>query len=290
MKDRLTTLLGSEVLSLEQVRGRGYTAAGRYRARLADGRRVFAKLGVEELTSGWLREEHLVYSQVSGPFIPKLLGWDDDGAAPPMLVLPDYGDAFDAPPWTDERVAAVHETLRLLRDTAPPPNLPGVERFDEMRGRWGAIAADQAAFLSVGLCSPAWLEANVGALQAAAHSAPMTGESLLHFDVRSDNIAFAEGRAILVDWNWSSRGNPALDLAAWLPSLQAEGGPAPDELYDGPPELIALVAGVWASGVGLPPPPTADPSMRATQLAQLRTALPWACRALGLPEPEPHGG
>jgi hypothetical protein len=285
VKERLVALLGSEVVSLEQVCGRGYTAAGRYRVRLGDGRRVFAKLGVEELTSGWLREEHLVYSQVSGQFIPPLLGWDDDGAAP-MLVLPDYGDAFDAPPWTDERIAAVHESLRLLRETAPPPDLPRVERFDEMRGRWDRIAADPVAFLSVGVCSRKWLDANVGALQAAAHSAPLAGEALLHFDVRSDNIAFVEGRAILVDWNWSSRGNPDVDVAAWLPSLHAEGGPEPDALYDGPRELIALVAGVWASGVGLPPPPTADPSMRATQLAQLRVALPWASRALGLPPPD----
>jgi hypothetical protein len=278
-------VLGAGVTSLERVRGRGYTAAGRYRVTLDDGRQVFAKVGVEELTAGWLREEHLVYAQVQGPFIPPLLGWDDDGVAP-MLVLPDYGNAFDAPPWTDERIAAVHESLRLLRDIAPPPDLPRVERFDEMRGRWDRIASDPAAFLSLGVCSREWLDANVGALQAAANNAPIAGEALLHFDVRSDNIAFVEARAVLVDWNWSSLGNPALDLAAWLPSLQAEGGPEPDTLYDGEPELIALVAGVWGSGAGLPPPPTADPSMRATQLAQLRTALPWACRALGLAAPD----
>ncbi len=252
---------------------------------LADGRRVFAKLAVEELTAGWLREEHVVYSQIEGPFIPPLLGWDDDGVAP-LLVLPDLGDTFDAPPWTHAKVDAVHESLRLLRDTPPPPQLPPVERFDEMRGRWSRIAANPSAFLSAGVCSGAWLEANVTALQAAAHAAPLAGEALLHFDVRSDNIAFVEGRAVLVDWNWSSRGNPALDLAAWLPSLHAEGGPAPDAVYDGSPELVAFVAGVWASGVGLPPPPTADPSLRATQLAQLRVALPWACRTLGLPPPD----
>lgn len=282
---RLERVLGAAVTSLERVRGRGYTAAGRYRVALEDGRQVFAKVGVEELTAGWLREEHLVYEQIQGLFIPSLLGWDDDGAAP-ILVLPDLGDTFDAPPWTDERIAAVHESLRLLRDSAAPADLPRVERFEEMRERWDLIAADPVAFLSVGVCSPKWLDANVGVLQAAAHIAPIAGEAVLHFDVRSDNIAFVDGGAILVDWNWSSRGNPALDLAAWLPSLQAEGGPEPDALYDGQPELIALVAGVWASGAGLPPPPTADPSMRATQLAQLRTALPWACRALGLPPPD----
>ncbi|MDQ5820762.1 MAG: aminoglycoside phosphotransferase family protein, partial [Actinomycetota bacterium] len=65
--------------------------------------------------------------------------------------------------------------------------------------------------------------------------------------MRSDNIAFVDGGAVFVDWNWASRGNAELDLVAWLPSLRAEGGPEPDTLYSGAPELIALVAGVWAS-------------------------------------------
>lgn len=47
-------------------------------------------------------------------------------------------------------------------------------------------------------------------------------------------------------------------------------------------ELAAMLAGVWAATAGLPPPPTA-PNVRAAQLTQLRTALPWAARELGLP-------
>ena len=50
---------------------------------------------------------------------------------------------------------------------------------------------------------------------------------------------------------------------------------------DGGAELAAMLAGVWAAAAGLPPPPTA-PDVRAAQLTQLRVALPWAARQLGL--------
>jgi thiamine kinase-like enzyme len=46
---------------------------------------------------------------------------------------------------------------------------------------------------------------------------------LLHFDVRSDNLCFRDGRALLIDWNLACIGNPVVDVAAWLPSLHAEG-------------------------------------------------------------------
>jgi hypothetical protein len=266
------------------VHGRGYTPAGRYRVALADGRRVFAKVAVEELTTGWLREEHLAYTQLRGPFIPELLGWDDDGVAP-LLVLPDLGDCFLAPPWTPDRVEAVRASLEQLRRT-PAPALPSVERFAEMRTQWDDVVAAPEPFLSLGLVSGRWLDDNLAALQESALRATIEGDDVIHFDVRSDNIAFVEGAAVLVDWNWASRGNAELDLVAWLPSLRDEGGPEPDTLFDGSPELIALVAGVWGSRAGLPPPPTADARLRAAQLAQLRVALPWACRALGLPPPD----
>lgn len=275
-------MLDTDVVSLEQVRGRGYTAAGRYRAVLTDGRSVFAKLAVEELTAGWLREEYLVYSQVAAPFIPELLGWDDDGVAP-LLVLPDLGDTFDAPPWTDAKLAAVRESLDALAATPPPAGLPPADRFD-FADRWDAVVEDPGPFLALRLCSRDWLDASAGELSVASHSAPFAGATFAHLDVRSDNIAFVDGRAVLVDWNWASRGGEGLDVAGWAPSVTAEGGPVPElTAPDAHPGFAAALAGIWASSAGRPPPPTADPSVRATQLAQLRAALPWACRLLGLP-------
>ena len=107
----------------------------------------------------------------------------------------------------------------------------------------------------------------------------------LHFDVRSDNICFRDGRAVLVDWNFACLGNPIADVAAWLPSLHAEGGPQPEEvLPEEAAELAALLAGYFSAQAARPPIPEA-PHVRTLQLRQARTALPWAARALGLPPP-----
>jgi hypothetical protein len=83
-------------------------------------------------------------------------------------------------------------------------------------------------------------------------------------------------------------GNPLVDIAFWLPSLALEGGPDPEAVVGaraGVAELSAFVAGYFACRAGLPPPPTA-PRVRPLQLGQLRVALPWAARTLGLPVPE----
>jgi aminoglycoside phosphotransferase (APT) family kinase protein len=93
---------------------------------------------------------------------------------------------------------------------------------------------------------------------------------------------------VVVDWNNASVGNPVLDTAAWLPSLHAEGGPAPHEILPdetpGLPQIASLLAGYFCARAGLSPIAQA-PHARPLQLAQSRTSLPWAARLLGLPPP-----
>jgi aminoglycoside phosphotransferase (APT) family kinase protein len=148
------------------------------------------------------------------------------------------------------------------------------------------VAADPAPFVSLGLASPEWLERAMPVLLDSARRAAVDGTSLVHDDVRSDNIFLQErGTALLVDWSHAAIGNEALDLAGWLPSLHAEGGPAPRSLAPSvPPELAALVAGYFAAHAGLPDIPTA-PRVRTVQLLQLRVALPWAAELHDLPPP-----
>ncbi len=75
------------------------------------------------------------------------------------------------------------------------------------------------------------------------------------------------------------------DLIAWLPSLHAEGGPAPWDITLDEPELISAIAGFYA--IRAPKPPhKRGPAIRKMQLHFLRSALPWAAKALGLPHPE----
>jgi Phosphotransferase enzyme family len=242
------------------------------------------KSAVDELSAGWLRVEIAVYGSVRGSFLPDVHGRaEDDGL--PILVLEDLGEAYWPPPWREGDVEAVKEALAEIATTTPPPGLERVPRR-EIAFEWREVEREPEPFLALGLCSRTWLEANLVRLCDAAVRAPFGGDALLHLDVRSDNISLREERAVLVDWNWACAGNALLDLVAWAPSLRAEGGPAPEDVVegDGVPELAAAMAGFFAARAGLPSPPTA-PRVRTVQREQLSVALPWAARALGLPEP-----
>jgi hypothetical protein len=250
-----------------------------------DAHSAFVKIGATERTAVWTRMEHRNYAAMDGWFLPRVLGFDDDGSRP-ALALEDLSQAVWPPPWTDERIAAVLEALAAIAQTPPPPHLLGLEIHWD--ASWRGIERDPAPFLALGLCSPAWLERNLPILIAAADAAPLSGDSLIHLDVRSDNICFRDGRAILIDWNHAGVGNADIDIAFWLPSLETEGGPPPEEILPHAPELAAFVAGFFCNHAGEAPLPEA-PHVRPLQLRQARMALPWAARALALPDPKGDG-
>ena len=270
--------LGSRPVGYEARPG-GYSTADRFRVSLADGRSVFVKSATAPHLAGWLRREHEVYASLQGAFIPRLAGWDDDGTRP-LLALEDLSEADWQVGWDGRRVDAVRAALDELARSAPPPGTPAVRAgFGELFGRWNVVAGDPEPFLSTGLRSRNWLERRLPEILAAVECAPVDGDDLCHLDVRSDNLCFRDGRALLVDWNWLSHANADLDLAAWLPSLAVEGGPLPWEVLPDSGALAAFIAGVWAAVVGLPPPETA-PTVRSLQRAQLTVALDWIDREL----------
>jgi hypothetical protein len=254
----------------------------RFSVLLDDGRRVFVKAARATHTADWLRREHEVYVHMRGSFMPRLEGFDDDPEYP-VLVLEDLSDADWEVHWDDARVAAVRAALRELAGSTPPPNTrPVREAFAGLFGRWQVVRDDPEPFLSTGIRSKAWLERALPVLLAAADAVPVDGDDLIHLDVRSDNLCFRDGTAMLVDWNWCCLGNADLDVAEWLPSLAREGGPQPWDVLPGSGTYAAFLAGVWAAVVGLPPPATA-PTVRAGQRSQLEVALTWCEHELGLP-------
>jgi len=263
---------------------RGYTHNTRVIAILGDGRSVFAKQAVDAETATWLREEHAMYTALDGrPFVARVLGWAD--GVRPLLVLEDLSDAVWPPPWDRARIEAVLATLGEVAGIEVPVGLPRLTDGERPDEGWQSVVADPTAFLSLGLCEADWLERAGPVLCAAAMEAPLSGHGLLHGDVRSDNICFRRGSPMLIDWNLARVGNPAFDIAFWLPSLAAENGPAPDEVVpDCPAGLAAYVSGFFASRAGEPEIPHA-PLVRRIQRRQLETALPWAARVLDLPAP-----
>ena len=245
---------------------------------------MFVKQAVDDMTAAWLRREHEMYVAIGArPWMAAVIGWVDGDR--PLLVLEDLSRATWPPPWDRPGVGAVLDTLAEVAEAHAPAQLPRLADGERPDEGWHRILAHPAEFLSLGLCGAGWIDRAGPVLVEAAAAAPLAGDGLVHGDVRSDNLCLREGCAVLLDWNFASIGNPQYDQAFWLPSLAAENGPRPDDVMpDCPAPLAACVAGFFASRAGEPPIPHA-PDVRQVQLQQLRTALPWAARALSLPPP-----
>jgi hypothetical protein len=278
IKERAGALLGWKPRTWRRVHG-GYTPAARY-VGSAGGERCFLKVATSAITADMLRREARAYSVIAGNFAPAFLGWEDDPEAP-LLLIEDLSDATWPPPWTPRLIDQVRVSIDAMH--ACSAALPALSEVmpDDLLG-WTRVAESPDPFLSLALASRAWLDRALPTLLAAEAACAVDGASLTHFDLRSDNICATASGPKFIDWADAARGNPALDLGFWLPSLELEGGPPPEVLLAGHAEVAARVCGYFAARAGLPIIPDA-PRVRAIQRAQLTTALPWAQRALGLP-------
>jgi aminoglycoside phosphotransferase (APT) family kinase protein len=114
------------------------------------------------------------------------------------------------------------------------------------------------------------------------------GSTLLHLDLRADNILLTPDRVLAVDWPWASVGAPWIDLLLMLPSVSMQGGPPPWEIFDAHPlaqgadpaavtRVLAGLSGFFLYASTLPPSPGLDP-VRPFQLVQGQHALGWLRR------------
>src|SRR5262245_32724427 len=212
---RVERALRRRVVAWRKVE-RGYTPARRWIATLDSGDAAFVKVATNDDTAKWLREEQRIYDAVAAPFLARRLAYED--APTPMLVLEDLSTQRWPPPWTTGDVDLVLAALDAVHRTPPPSGLPSLADNKKDTTGWSTIEEDPTAFLSLGFADADWLEHALPALLAAEGALRFGGETLLHLDVRSDNLCFVDGRAVLVDWNWACRGNPEYELAAFLPS------------------------------------------------------------------------
>jgi aminoglycoside phosphotransferase (APT) family kinase protein len=177
----------------------------------------------------------------------------------------------------------------LARAMTPPPiEAPTVaERFGHAFKGWSKLAAafeegsDDLADLDP------WVRRHLGTLVESEESwgEAAAGDTLAHGDIRADNLLIAEGRVVVVDWPWACTAAPWFDLLAMLPSVRLEGGPPPEEIFDGHPlvrdaapgavtAVVAAITGYLVHSGRLPPPPGL-PTLRDFQAAQGRVALDW---------------
>jgi hypothetical protein len=285
-------VLGRGVLAAQRSAG-GYTAGWRGVVTLDDGQSVFVKTAAG-LDGGPIRREAKVLASLQEQghvgIGPRLLDFvDGDG---PTLVLEDLSAAYWPPPYPAD-TDPLFATLSRLGQIEGGADLEGLEAWAEgQASRWALVAENPTAFLKLGVCEPDWLDRNVASLIDAERRIDLRGGSLVHNDVHSGNVCFVGDRALLLDWATAARGNPDLDVAFAVVSVLAEGGQLPKrQLLADEAAWAARLAGHNAVEASSPLPEWASPgsSLRQDQLTDLRVALPWAARVIGLEPPHRVG-
>lgn len=220
---------------------------------------------------------------------PKLLWVHDDDA---WVVLGIEHVAGRAPrrPWREADLVATLDMLADLAETLTPPpaglvlepvaddlaSLPA--HWDYVRRTFALPNADEAAAL------------------AARFATVTAGRTLVHTDVRDDNLLITDdGRVLLCDWNWPVVGAPWLDALFLLVGPRGDGLDvehllATHRAFAGlDPEavdvVLALLVGYFLKSGDDPVPPS-SPHIRDHQHWQGDVAWHWLCERRGwAPEP-----
>jgi aminoglycoside phosphotransferase (APT) family kinase protein len=172
--------------------------------------------------------------------------------------------------------------------TAAPIGVPGIEQY---------LGADFTGWRTLSSrpgddrIDP-WSRARLGELAAleatwASHAA---GGTLLHGDIRADNLLVTGDGVLVVDWPHACRGAAFTDVVFFAPSVAMQGGPEPAALVarsragrDASPDAVTAVvcalAGYFTER-SLAPPPPGLPTVRRFQAAQAEVTRRWLATLL----------
>ncbi len=282
IRARAEQIIGSRVIEAVSQPG-GFSPGTADRVRTADGRRAFVKAVTPaintrsaELTR---RELRITAALPADAPVPRLLGGFDTGDWV-VLVLEDIEGTHPRTPWVGSEIEAATAALRDLAAALTPAPAIGLPRAaDQLRGdltAWDLVAADPPAGLDP------WELDHLPDLRAAGArglAAIATGDTVVHCDIRADNILVRpDGRMVIVDWPWASVGPAWLDTALLAMNVAVHGGAA-DRIVAGagPDVVVDVIAGVTGMlrHYGRLPPPPGLPTVRAFQRFQADALVPW---------------
>jgi aminoglycoside phosphotransferase (APT) family kinase protein len=289
--------LESTVVSATTQPG-GFSPGVAARLRTTDGRRVFVKVvGPEPLPSApriHRREASIVAALPAEAPVPRLLwSYDEGDGGWVALVFEDIEGWNPAQPWRMDELDRVLDALVALSATLTPSPVPpatvgtvsewGVAR----RGGWRQLRDERPALLDD------WSARHLDALAELETEAAtaVVGDTLLHLDVRSDNLLLTPDRVLVVDWPHARVGAAWVDLIFFAPSVAMQGGPPPEDLLERHPAsraakaeaitaVVAAVAGFFTQEA-LQPAPPGLPTLRAFQAAQGVVARNWVAQRTG---------
>jgi len=271
----------------------GFSPGVAARLRLAGGGRAFVKAVAPHLnpeSPGMHRAEARIAAVLpeSAP-APRLLGsLDLDSWV--VLAFEDVEGMHPAQPWREDELrrvlAAATDLARAL--TPSPIEAPALaDAIDgQFRGWRRAAAEHRAGADDLGWLDP-WARRHLDRLAAleGTWGEAAAGDTLLHNDMRADNMLITPDGVVFVDWPWAAIGAPWCDIAGMAPSVLMHGGQAllpvieehVDALGADPDAVTAVLAAL--TGYFLyqshQPPPPGLPTVRAFQRAQGDAALRW---------------
>lgn len=298
VRQHVESVLASAVVAAENQPG-GFSPGVAARCQLADGRRVFVKCVSAEQNASSVamhrREAEVAAGLPSDLPVPALLEVVDDGRWV-TLVFEEVIGRPPQQPWSLADLAATFEALDDLSALATPCPVNGLPTFAERYGPFfdgfRRLAGGELTTERLDLWTRQHLQA-LADLESRWEEAA-TGSSLVHSDLRADNLLVTpDGTIVVVDWSHACIGAAWLDKACMLPSVGLDGGPSPlgveavlrpfahvdREVVD---RVIVALAGYFTFQ-GSQPDPTGLPTLRAFQRAQAEITRQWIAgrRTLG---------
>ncbi|WP_187279611.1 phosphotransferase [Quadrisphaera setariae] len=258
---------------------------------LQDGEEVFVKASRDPERRADHLTEARIGAQLPGALpAPRLRGWTVDGE---WVVL--WFDALHAhlaaQPWTapdvEAVVAAVERRGRLLTPSPVAPLRSVAEMVGSAFRVWNDLAAGRERALAVTDLDD-WAREGLGELAAleAAWPAASAGETLCHFDPRTDNylVDDATGEVWTIDWSRGCLGAPWVDLVTFLVTAQGDGHDAAALFAASPLSCgaearavdahLAVLAGYWTEAA-FRARPDSVPDLLAYQRRSLAGARTW---------------
>lgn len=292
--------LGAKVVNAETQSG-GFSPGVAARLYTADNQCVFLKaLGTElnPTSVSFHRNEIKINAQLpENSFAPRLLwSYDDADDTEWVALLFDNVDGINPPtPWQEADLQRVMQAMGQLADVLTPSpiatgQIPGSdEHFAKRIHGWQQIKANEASCEKL----DAWSQRHLDALCALEKKAPqaVAGQTLVHFDIRADNIVMTDEGIWFVDWPHASIGAAWLDVILFAPSVAMQGGLQPEDLIqlhpacqqadpDAITAAVVSMAGMFAQR-SLQPPPPGLPTLREFQMAQGNVSRQWIAQRTG---------
>lgn len=245
-----------------------------------DGRRFGPAAAMHREEAGFLQGLAAI------PEVPQLLTWFTQDTWVVLVVEPIRGRHPELP-WEPEQLDRVLEALARMSERLSPTPVaaPTVgERLGHDFDGWRQFRRDPGAFAQL---EPAWHDAPIAHLADIEQSweQAAAGGTLLHADLRADQLLLTTHGLRVVDWPHACVGAAWVDPLFFFPSVELQGGPSMEELVRrcaltaaAPRDQLITVA-VAMAGYFLHrstmPPPAGLPTVRSFQRAQGEVMARW---------------